>query len=869
MTNNNFDSLDVITGNEIQSLQRFVDSLPVFTALLDFKDFKIIVNNHQHILGKENLDIQSLFTSLNIDDLRNISNDRPLLIENLLIIKDNRSFFYNASFKAFRKDNFEGIIVCFEDVTKNSELLKSVKEEKEYLKNCLYSADVGRWYIDPETKELSCDIITQNILGIKEEKLDFELFSSMVYEEDILQVYNVINHALNYPQSKNYEITLRIINFKTKDIKYVHCKGKSVYKKGKTKAISFSGIVKEISKEISWIKALEESEVRFRTMVEHAPIAILVSRGEEMISESANKSMLNLMGKTSEEVLGKPLAEVLPDIKDHAIEIYAKKAYQSGESLNLWDQRLYVIRNHQKERVYCNISFTPIIENDKITGIIQSALDVTEQVEIKKALQNSERLFRNVTTASPNILWITNDLGEITYTNNVWLDWTGKPANEALGYGWLDFVVEEDREYARNKFVNDFNHRRYHHNIFRIFHIDGEVRYVICSGNPQYTDQGGFVGYIGACNDITKQIEFEKKLGQKNNELNQINSELEFLHGMIPSVIWTANASGIWDYVNLKWKEYCGNIKKDSIHEDWLSKIHPDDRKQTITFYEKSIQKGLPFEIEIRLLSIENEYRWFLLRAYPYKSKENEIIKWYGIILDIEDRKKFETQKDEFIGIASHELKTPVTSLKAYAQVLEAMFRKNGDEKTAGMLSKMDLQINRLTILISDLLDVTKISSGKLKFNKAPYDFNQMVSDVVEELQRTSLKHTLEVDLGQIKEVIGDRDRISQVVTNLITNAVKYSPLSNKVLIVSEMVVDEKVKLSVKDFGIGIPADKTAKVFQQFYRVSGSKQHTFPGLGIGLYISSEIIKREGGEIWVDSVLDQGSSFYFTIPLKQN
>src|SRR5690606_4760264 len=145
----------------------------------------------------------------------------------------------------------------------------------------------------------------------------------------------------------------------------------------------------------------------------------------------------------------------------------------------------------------------------------------------------------------------------------------------------------------------------------------------------------------------------------------------------------------------------------------------------------------------------------------------------------------------------------------------------------------------------------TKISSGKLKFNKASYDFNKMVSDVVEELQRTCLKHTLEINLGKVTKVIGDRDRISQVVTNLITNAVKYSPHSNKVLIVTEMLNSGNVKLTVKDYGIGIPADKTTKVFQQFYRVSGSKQHTFPGLGIGLYISSEIIKREGGEIWVD------------------
>jgi PAS domain S-box-containing protein len=868
MTNNDFDSLNLIAENEIQSLQHFVDSIPALTVIFNFIDFKVIVSNQKEIFSKYTY-IQDLFKLINIDDLRNITTEQPLLIKNLLLKTANKECLYNANFKFFRKNNFEGLIACFEDLTGSLELLKSVRDEKEYLKNCLNIADVGRWHINPITKELSCDIISQNILGIYSEKIDFNLFSTVIYEEDIISISNLISHALTYPHSRKYEITIRVVNAKNEIIKYVHCIGKSVYNEGRTVASSFSGIVKEISKEISWIKALEESEIRFRTMVEQAPIAILVSRGEDMVSESVNKSMLELMGKTREEVIGKPLIHVIPGIKDHIIETYAQKAYKTGETINLWDQRFYVTRNNQKEKVFCNLTFTPLIENDKITGIIRVALDVTEQVEIKNALQNSELLFRKVTTASPNILWITNDVGEITYTNNIWLEWTGKPVENALGLGWLDLVVDEDREQAKNKFYDDFVNRRYHHNIFRISHINGEIRYVICSGNPQYTDQAGFVGYIGACNDITKQIEFEKKLGHKNNELNQINNELEFLHGMIPSVIWTANANGIWDYVSLKWKEYCGEIKKHSIHEDWLSKIHFQDYEQIVTFYEKSLQEGLPFEIELRLLSCDNEYRWFLLRAYPYKSNENKIIKWYGIILDIEDRKNFETQKDEFIGIASHELKTPVTSLKAYAQVLEAMFRKNGDEKTAEMLSKMDIQINRLSLLISDLLDVTKISSGKLKFNKASYDFNKMVSDVVEELQRTCLKHTLEINLGKVTKVIGDRDRISQVVTNLITNAVKYSPHSNKVLIVTEMLNSGNVKLTVKDYGIGIPADKTTKVFQQFYRVSGSKQHTFPGLGIGLYISSEIIKREGGEIWVDSVLDQGSSFYFTIPLKQN
>ena len=177
----------------------------------------------------------------------------------------------------------------------------------------------------------------------------------------------------------------------------------------------------------------------------------------------------------------------------------------------------------------------------------------------------------------------------------------------------------------------------------------------------------------------------------------------------------------------------------------------------------------------------------------------------------------------------------------------------------------MDMQINRLTSLIGDLLDVTKIQTGRIQFNDDYFDFNELVKEIVEELQPTSLKHTIITQISNAGVVFADKHRIGQVITNLITNAVKYSPHADKIVVRSGLE-GQHVQLCVQDFGIGIPDDKKDKVFEQFYRVRGDKQHTFPGLGLGLYISSEIVKREGGEIWVTSVEDEGSTFCFSLPV---
>jgi hypothetical protein len=278
-------------------------------------------------------------------------------------------------------------------------------------------------------------------------------------------------------------------------------------------------------------------------------------------------------------------------------------------------------------------------------------------------------------------------------------------------------------------------------------------------------------------------------------------------------------------------------------------------------------QKSI-YDAEFRIFHPNGTLHFCIASGKPQYSGDGRFSGYIGAFVDISEQKHLQQQKDDFIGIASHELKTPVTSIKAYTQVLEKMMLQHGLLKEAGMMKRMDSQINRLTSLISDLLDVTKINSGKLQFNDQLFDFIDLVKNLLEDMQVTSLKHRLIGHMPDSCQVYGDKERIGQVITNLITNGIKYSPDADQINI-DVTIKESEVHLCVQDFGIGIARENVGKVFEQFYRVSGDMQHTFPGLGLGLYISSEIIKREGGRIWVTSNEGKGSTFCFALPVSQN
>ncbi len=608
------------------------------------------------------------------------------------------------------------------------------------------------------------------------------------------------------------------------------------------------------------------SQESLALLLTQAPVAMSMLMGDEFHIRVANPQMLQLWGKPA-EIIGSRLIDALPELEGQPFMDILSKVRTTGTPYKGYKELCYLVRNGEREECYFDFIYAPIYNDDEteILGISVVATEVTDQVFAEKKLAETEYTFEKLIKESDYAiaLYKGKDL-IIDVANNTMIKTWGK--NESVIGMKLEDALPELKgqpflDILKDIFKTGKTYSATEDEVFLERNGELQTSYYNFSYKPLFNEKGEVYAILNFATDVTEMVLTKKQL--KTNEEKYRN-----LADSLPIIVWTADKDGNIDYYNKRWYDYTGFEGVDSRESATKKILHPDDQQRAQELWTSSKANKTNYEIEyqFRDRSAEDAYRWFLGRAIPVKDADNEVIQWIGTCTDINDFKQFQQQKDNFLGIASHELKTPLTSLKLYSQFLEKNLRKQNDDKNADVAKKMDDQINKLTSLVNDLLDVTKIQNGKILLNKSDFDFDELVQEIVTE-QQMSTSHKIYVDSEKIGNIYGDRHRISQVMSNLIGNAIKYSPDSDKIHISAKATDEDCVLFSVRDFGIGIPADKKDKVFEQYYRVSGSKEHTFPGLGLGLYISSEIIKRSGGRIFVNSIEGKGSEFCFEIPKK--
>lgn len=502
-------------------------------------------------------------------------------------------------------------------------------------------------------------------------------------------------------------------------------------------------------------------------------------------------------------------------------------------------------------------------KNGNPVKLIGTLRDITHERQTRQALEKSERRLRRLILNAPIAIGILNGPEYIVEIINARaLRLMGKTKEQMLNKPVLDSITELDSQSAKSLLDSvyytgqPFSASEFPAMLNRFGKME-EV-FINFEYHPLFNSQEKVYGIMVVGIDVTEQVVARRKIEESE-------ARFKLLADSMPQFVWTANREGNINYFNQAVYDYSGLTTPQVRKGGWLEIVHPDERKRSIQLWKKAISTGKDFTMEHRFRRYDGQYKWQLSRAVPLRDEAGNIQLWIGTSTDIQNMKLQEQHKDFFISMASHELKTPITSMKGYVQILQSMYENDEDDFLKKSLERIHTQIEKLISIIADLLDVSKIRSGSLTFQKQDFDINNLINEIIEELSVIYPLHKIIFTPEKNLKVFADRDRVGQVLINLITNAIKYSP-KNGDIIISSRVNQKSVMISVKDEGIGIEKNYQRKIFERFYRVEGKSEKTFPGFGIGLFIASEIVRRHKGSIGVESEPGKGARFYFSLPL---
>ncbi|HVG14949.1 MAG TPA: PAS domain S-box protein [Chitinophagaceae bacterium] len=635
---------------------------------------------------------------------------------------------------------------------------------------------------------------------------------------------------------------------------------------------------------------LQESENRFRRMVEQAPVAILLSRGEDVVIESINEPMLRFINKTSvEEVLGKKMLEVLPELEGQEALQIVKNVQNTGIPFNSDEQPVDLLIEGQLKRHFFNFSYTPIIEAGIVTGVLHVAIDITQQVEARKTTEESEVRFRSIADQSPMIVFMVEPDAEIrvSYFNKTWLQYTGQSFEEALGRAWDGIVHPGDVPGVFDIYIPAFQNREaYVLPALRLRRHDGEYRWHYFKGTPRFLPTGEFMGYIGVGIDI-----HEQKLASEAIKESEARSKAAIdiarlgsyeINVQEQTIIYTPRAAGILGLDPLKEWSY----------ETFFNAVHPEDAEVRVKALEEAKRTGELF-YEARIVRPEGSIRWVRLNGrFIHHDGQPMII---GTLMDIteeretaevleqkvEERtrelKQVNDQLRHFAYSASHDLQEPLRKITYFIDRLLQNLGSSVNEEDKKIAERIQHTTGRMRVLIDDLLSYSNTTLGIATTEEV--NLTSLVKDVLDDMEATLIEQDAKIELQDLPLVKGDHRQLRQLMQNLISNAVKYRSKDKKprvqisaqaihgVDVKADIPPDIRTKslslITIKDNGIGFHPDDADRIFRLFLRLHGKSE--YEGTGVGLAIVQKVVENHHGYIWAKGEPGEGATFYILLP----
>lgn len=625
-------------------------------------------------------------------------------------------------------------------------------------------------------------------------------------------------------------------------------------------------------------KKIEESEAILRSMIDQTPSPTLVLMGDDLVIKQINKHMLAMIGR-GEEIIGMPLIDVLPELKGQYVWTQVQNVYNEGTPFDQSEVLVQHNRTGVMRDYYYNLAYRPLIEDGKITGMIQVAVDVTEQVVARKKMEESENRFRVLVNASSDFVYRMN--ADWTVMRNLeGIDLLSDEGDVVLN--WIDkFIYIEDQEKALSLIADAITNKKIFEMEHRALKPDGTLGWTFSRAIPILDDQNNIIEWFGAAGDISSQKEVQQIIKDSEEKFRQ-------LADLVPQVIWTAKPDGCVDYYNKRWYEYTGLEEEKFGDESWVPMLHRDDVLPVLETWYISVQSGTSYQLEFRL---ENKntglYRWFLSKAVPIRDKTGVIVRWFGTCTDIHEQKTItekleslvadrtkELQRSnedlqQFAHVASHDLKEPVRKIKTFTSRLEEHLEGKLDESAARFIGRIHVAADRMFNMIDGVLMYSKINANLQKATLV--DLNDVLKNIESDLE-VSLQNTKgEIHYNDLPKLEGALVLLYQLFYNLINNSIKFAKngVPPKITISSKIIMENQkviALMTVEDNGIGFENEQSAQIFETFTRLNS--KDVYEGTGLGLSLCKKIVERHGGSITAVGRPYAGAVFTIKLPLKQ-
>jgi PAS domain S-box-containing protein len=493
-----------------------------------------------------------------------------------------------------------------------------------------------------------------------------------------------------------------------------------------------------------------------------------------------------------------------------------------------------------------------------------TSTDIDDQKRAEQQLKTSEENWRVLAETVPQLVMVARPDGLHEYVNQRWCDYTGLTLEHMQSDVWapLQFIHPDDREgnRAHQQYAQDTGAMFEHEERLRNGQT-GTYRWFLTRALPVRDEGGQIVKWFGTCTDIDEQKRTEEALYQSQERIRAL------IDSNMIGIVSVEGEEEVLVEANEAFLQMTGYSQED-VRSRTLNrgKITPPEHAP---LFERAIQevnaRGQHTPLETEVMCKDGSRLPVLVGSVIFQDHPRQAI---SFVLDNSARKELEQRKDDFISMASHELRNPLTALKLQTTLLHRQLTRQDIQDSAPALSRMETQIITITRLVEELLDVSKIQAGRLEYRQETVDLDALLREITDTLQQSSPSHTLVVRGTVGTSLIGDRDRLGQIFINLISNAIKYSPDAQTVEMDLD-AIEDTVTIRVHDHGIGIPREQRDKIFERFYRVTDLSKRAIPGLGMGLYIVAEIVKGHGGTITVDSEVGKGSTFTVVLPKRKD